>query len=96
MQACPGANLVFSHTPAAQELAAAQVVVGHLSPERLSAGAPRLRWFQCDFAGVDRYTAPGALPPQVLITNARGAYGLAIAEHMNPAEDHQVHPVGYH
>jgi len=82
VQACPGANLVFSHTPAAQELAAAQVVVGHLSPERLSAGAPRLRWFQCDFAGVDRYTAPGALPPQVLITNARGAYGLAIAEHM--------------
>jgi len=79
--ACPNGSFIFDHTPSEEAIANAHVIAGHLGPERL-AKAKNLRWFQCDFAGVDRYVAPGVLPADVLLTNARGAYGLAIAEHM--------------
>ena len=79
--ACPEGNFVFDHTPTAEVIASAHIIAGHLGPNRL-AQAKNLRWFQCDFAGVDRYVAPGVLPSDVILTNAKGAYGLAIAEHM--------------
>ena len=41
-----------------------------------------LAWFQSNFAGPDPYLAPGVLPPDCIITNATGAYGLAISEWM--------------
>ena len=80
-EACPNGNFVFAASPTPEELAPAHIIAGHPAPEALS-HAKNLRWFQCDFAGVDRYVAPGVLPESVLLTNARGAYGLAIAEHM--------------
>ena len=80
-EACPNGNFVFAASPTPEELAPAHILAGHPAPEALS-HAKNLRWFQCDFAGVDRYVAPGVLPESVLLTNARGAYGLAIAEHM--------------
>lgn len=79
--ACPNGNFIFDHTPSEEAIASAHVIAGHLGPKRL-AQAKNLRWFQCDFAGVDRYVVPGVLPEDVLLTNARGAYGLAIAEHL--------------
>ena len=41
-----------------------------------------LEWFQSNFAGPDTYLVPGVLPEQCLVTNATGAYGLAISEWM--------------
>lgn len=59
-----------------------ELLFGMFPPELL-ARCPRLRWLQCSFAGVDRYTRPGTFASeQVLLTNASGAYGITIAEHM--------------
>lgn len=80
-EACPGANFFFDDQPSEELLAKAHIIAGHPTPDCLAL-AKNLRWFQCDFAGVDRYVAPGVLPQEVVLTNAKGAYGLAIAEHM--------------
>jgi len=79
--ALPNGNFIFDPDPSDELVALAHIIAGHPTPDRFAA-AKNLRWFQCDFAGVDRYVAPGVLPETVLLTNARGAYGLAIAEHM--------------
>ena len=59
---------------------AAHVVVGNVSPSLL-AGSKNLRWLQLHSAGTNGYT-DGALPEGTVLTNATGAYGLAISEHM--------------
>lgn len=59
-----------------------EILFGMFPPELL-AQCPKLRWMQCSFAGVDKYTKPGVFAsPEVLLTNASGAYGITIAEHM--------------
>lgn len=58
------------------------ILFGMFPPELL-AQCPNLRWMQCSFAGVDRYTKPGVFAsPDVVLTNASGAYGITISEHM--------------
>lgn len=57
------------------------VIVGNLPPALLQ-GAPNLEWVQLNSAGADQYTKPGVLPEGTLLTNATGAYGLAVSEHM--------------
>lgn len=45
--------------------------------------APRLRWLQLFTAGVDHYALPEPISrPDILVTNARGVYGVAGAEHV--------------
>ena len=59
-----------------------EILFGMFPPELL-AQCPNLRWMQCSFAGVDKYTKPGVFAsPEVMLTNASGAYGITIAEHM--------------
>ena len=59
-----------------------EILFGMFPPELL-AQCPKLRWLQCSFAGVDKYTKPGTFTgPEVVLTNASGAYGITIAEHM--------------
>ena len=59
----------------------ARVVFGNLPAEMLKkAGA--LEWLQLNSAGADAYVKPGALAPSVKLTNAVGAYGLTVSEHM--------------
>ena len=45
-------------------------------------GSQRLKWLQCNSAGTEPFLQPGVLHPDTLLTNATGAYGLAISEHM--------------
>ena len=59
----------------------ANVLLGNVPPAMLS-GSPALEWVQTGSAGVEDYIKPGVLAPDALLTNATGAYGLAIAEHM--------------
>lgn len=59
----------------------AQVIIGGISPAQL-AGADHLEWCQSASAGVKEYIASGHFPRQAVLTNATGAYGLAISEHM--------------
>jgi len=64
-----------------EDVADADVIIGGVDPALISS-APRLKWLQLSWAGADRYTAPGVLPEHVLLTNASGAYGLSVSEHM--------------
>ena len=59
----------------------AQVILGNV-PAVMLHGSPALEWLQTNSAGVEPYIQPGVLAGDTLLTNATGAYGLAIAEHM--------------
>lgn len=72
---CPSAQVT-------EELAkSAEIIIGNVRPQKI-AGTDRLRWMQLNSAGTDGYLEPGILPEGTLLTNATGAYGLAISEHM--------------
>lgn len=64
-----------------EDIAWADAILGNVDPPLLKK-ASRLEWLQTSSAGVEWYTRPGVLRPEVLLTNATGAYGLAISEHM--------------
>lgn len=59
----------------------ADVIIGNVAPELIK-GTSKLKWLQLNSAGTDGYTAEGVLPKDAILTNATGAYGLAISEHM--------------
>jgi phosphoglycerate dehydrogenase-like enzyme len=44
--------------------------------------AKKLEWLQLSSAGADRYFNADTLPKSVILTNAVGAYGLTVSEHM--------------
>lgn len=79
----PGGS--FTYSPAAEvtdgQVAEAEILVGNLPPARLAA-ARKLAWVQLGSSGADAYTKPGVLAPGVQLTNATGAYGLALSEHL--------------
>ena len=59
-----------------------EILFGMFPPELL-AQCPNLKWLQCSFAGVDSYSKPGVFAnDSVLLTNASGAYGITISEHL--------------
>mgnify|MGYP001810194620 CR=1 FL=1 len=78
----PDAPFVFTTPKAAtpEQVRSARILLGKVPPALL-ADAPRLEWMQLDSAGTDGYTGD-VLPAGARLTNASGAYGLAIAEHM--------------
>ncbi|MBW3091751.1 D-2-hydroxyacid dehydrogenase [Bifidobacterium sp. 82T10] len=59
----------------------ATAVIGNISPADC-AQLPHLEWLQTWSAGVDRYVAPGVLADGVQVTNATGAYGQTVSEHL--------------
>ncbi len=59
----------------------AEILLGNVNPKFLH-GSPNLIWAQTNSAGVEGYVDPGRLHEKTLLTNATGAYGLAISEHM--------------
>lgn len=65
----------------ADVVAGAEIIFGNL-PRTLLPNAASLRWLSLKTAGADLYTQPGVLPPDVLLTNSVGAYGLTVSEHM--------------
>ncbi|MGN0777898.1 MAG: D-2-hydroxyacid dehydrogenase [Aristaeellaceae bacterium] len=59
----------------------ADVIIGN-APADMIRGTAKLKWLQLNSAGTERYITPGVLPEDALLTNATGAYGLSISEHM--------------
>ena len=59
----------------------ATAVIGNITPETC-AQCPRLEWLQTWSAGIDKYQRPGVLHPGSMLTNATGAYGQSVSEHM--------------
>lgn len=59
----------------------AHIIIGNV-PVDLLKYAHNLEWLQLNSAGADVYIKEGVLKKDVLLTNATGAYGLAVSEHM--------------
>nr|WP_283243674.1 D-2-hydroxyacid dehydrogenase [Feifania hominis] len=81
--AAPQARITFCR-PAeltGQIAASAQGVIGNIDPKFLPDMAA-LEWLQLNSAGADAYLKPGVLPAGTVLTNATGAYGLAIGEYL--------------
>lgn len=57
------------------------ILLGNQPPKNV-ARMKNLKWVQLNSAGADKYCAPGILPETVQLTNATGAYGLALSEHL--------------
>ncbi len=79
--AAPQAEFVYKEQGADRaDIAWADVLLGNVSPTLLRP-TDALRWMQTASAGVDGYVH-GCLPENTVLTNATGAYGLAISEYM--------------
>lgn len=59
----------------------ADIIIGN-PPAELLHKAENLKWLQLNSAGADVYCQKGILPPKTKLTNATGAYGLALSEYM--------------
>lgn len=59
----------------------ANIIIGNVKPETLK-DSENLRWIQLNNAGTEGFCDPGVLPKQAVLTNATGAYGMAISEHL--------------
>lgn len=81
--AAPGAEFTYSSSKAVtrEQVQSANVIIGN-APAAMVSGSENLCWLQLNSAGTDGYTADGVLAPGTLLTNATGAYGLAISEHL--------------
>lgn len=66
----------------AELLADTDVILGNLDSPSQARWASGLKWIQLNNAGTEGYCEPGLLPEGAVLTNATGAYGLAISEHM--------------
>ena len=56
------------------------VGLGHHIPNDLIKAATNLRWIQALTTGTETLTAPGVLPPHVLLTSTRGVHGPQMSE----------------
>jgi D-2-hydroxyacid dehydrogenase (NADP+) len=56
------------------------IALGHHIPPALIAAARQLKWIQALTTGTDTLTAPGVLPPHVLLTSTRGIHGPQMSE----------------
>lgn len=61
--------------------ASATAIVGNI-PVETCADYPRLEWLQTWSAGVDAYRRAGITRRGIMLTNASGAYGQSVSEHM--------------
>ena len=81
--AAPGFAFRFTTIPQVtkEDAVWADAVLGNVPVELISQN-DHLEWFQSNAAGPNAYLAPGVLPERCVVTNATGAYGLAISEWM--------------
>jgi phosphoglycerate dehydrogenase-like enzyme len=59
----------------------ANIIIGN-PPAYMLKDCKNLEWLQLQSAGIDSYIKEGILPKNTILTNATGAYGLAISEYM--------------
>lgn len=81
-RAAPNARFVYAEpgSETRADIERADILLGNVDPALLSP-SDKLRWMQTGSAGVESYIT-GCLPKNALLTNATGAYGLAISEYM--------------
>lgn len=59
----------------------ANIIIGNVAAEMIE-GSLNLEWLQLESAGTGTYINDGVMPDNAILTNASGAYGLAISEYM--------------
>ncbi len=81
--AAPEAEILYLPAEEVTEelLQTATATIGNIAPSKFH-GYENIKWVQLSSAGTDGYTTPGVLAPSTALTNATGAYGLNISEHM--------------
>jgi phosphoglycerate dehydrogenase-like enzyme len=67
--------------PTAEEILSANVIIG-TPPLSILKDCKNLELLQLNSSGVGGYIEEGVLPETTVLTNATGAYGLAISEYM--------------
>jgi len=82
-KAAPNAEIIYRgyETVTKDDVADAEIIIGNVYTPLLKY-AFKLKWLQLNSAGADEYIIKGVLPEDILLTNATGAYGLSVAEHM--------------
>lgn len=82
-KAAPEAELIYclADQVTKEQVQEANVIIGNVPREYLK-DSPNLRWIQLNNAGTEGFCDPGVLPEGTLLTNASGAYGMAISEHL--------------
>lgn len=83
LEAAIGENVIFASSKDISDatLADMDIIIGNIETSRLK-DARSLKWLQLNSAGSDTYARKGIMQEGALLTNATGAYGLAISEHM--------------
>jgi phosphoglycerate dehydrogenase-like enzyme len=80
-QTAPGFEILdLTRGYTTEQIAECEIIFGNIAPEDM-AHAKKLKWKHTQYAGVEAYCKPGVATPQ-LFTNAAGAYGIAISEHL--------------
>lgn len=79
--AVPSAEFIYTSNKEVndKDIKEAEVIIGNLDRDKLKL-CSSLKWIQLNSAGADGYT--DLIKDGILLTNASGAYGLAISEHM--------------
>lgn len=77
----PAVRFTFNRQPSIDEIKAADAVIGNIKPQLLQY-TDNLKWLQLNSAGTDGYCVEGVMPRGAVLTNATGAYGLALSEYM--------------
>ncbi len=79
--AVPSAEFIYTSNKEVndEDIKEAEVIIGNLDRDKLKL-CSNLKWIQLNSAGSDGYT--NFIRDGILLTNASGAYGLAISEHM--------------
>lgn len=79
----PDANFIYvdSKSVDSVQVQNADIIIGN-PPASMIKGSKKLEWLQLQSAGVGEYGEDNVLPKGAVLTNASGAYGLAISEYM--------------
>lgn len=80
-QTFPQVEFIYERNPEKNLVESVEVIIGNVKPSLLK-DAKNLKWLQLNSAGTDGYCEKGILPMQTILTNATGAYGLALSEYM--------------
>lgn len=79
----PEAEYIFTASKDINEeiVKSADIIIGNVPPQYIK-GSKKLKWLQLNSAGTNGYCEGDVIPVGAYLTNATGAYGLAISEHM--------------
>lgn len=64
-----------------EQIVDADAIIGNIPVEYLAHGK-NLKWLQLNTAGYEEYLGKNVLKQEVVLTNAGGAYGVAVGEHL--------------